>query len=99
MKRKQYSKSLKTKVAIAAIKGQKTANEIAAEFGVHVNQVNRWKKQALDSLPDCFGDDGEKMIKDTLISCGTWISSAPIRCGARISPISLLPEVSCIWWR
>jgi transposase len=64
MKRKKYGKNLKAKVAIAAIKGQKTANEIAAEFGVHVSQVNRWKKQALDTLPDCFGDGREKTLKD-----------------------------------
>lgn len=64
MKRKQYGKNLKAKVAIAAIKSQKTANEIASEFGVHVSQVNRWKKQALDTLPDCFGDGQEKTLKD-----------------------------------
>lgn len=64
MKRKKYGKNLKAKVAIAAIKGQKTTNEIASEFGVHVSQVNRWKKQALDTLPDCFGDGQEKTHKD-----------------------------------
>jgi transposase-like protein len=36
MKRKKYSKELKSKVAIAAIKGHKTANEIASEFGIHL---------------------------------------------------------------
>jgi transposase-like protein len=46
MKRKKYSKELKSKVAIAAIKGHKTANEIASEFGIHSSIVNRWKKQA-----------------------------------------------------
>ncbi len=41
MKRKKYRKELKSKVAIAAIKGHKTANEIASEFGVHPSMVNR----------------------------------------------------------
>lgn len=47
MKRKRYSKELKSKVALAAIKGSQTANEIASEYGIHVSQVNRWKKEAM----------------------------------------------------
>ena len=52
--RKQYSNDLKAKVALEAIKGYKTANEIAAEYGVHPTQIAQWKKQALDGLPDVF---------------------------------------------
>ena len=63
MKQKNYPKALKSKVAIAAIKGQQTANEIASEFGVHVSQVNRWKTQALDAIPDIFGDSQAKAIR------------------------------------
>jgi transposase len=65
MKRKQYSKELKTKVAVAALKGHQTASGIASEFGVHVSQVNRWKKQALASLPYVFGDSQAKKEKET----------------------------------
>jgi putative transposase len=52
--RKNYSADFKAKVAIAAIKGDKTVNEIASTFSVHPNQVTTWKKQALDSIPDAF---------------------------------------------
>ena len=52
--RKRYSADVKTKVALEAIKGQKTTNEIAAEYGVHPTQIAQWKKQALDSLPEVF---------------------------------------------
>ena len=52
--RKRYSAELKTRVALEAIKGQKTANEIAAEYGVHPTLIAQWKKQALDGLPDLF---------------------------------------------
>ena len=52
--RKHYSNDLKAKVALEAIKGYKTANEIAAEYGVHPTQIAQWKKQALDGLPDVF---------------------------------------------
>lgn len=54
--RKSYSGELKAKVALEAIKGQRTANEIAAKYGVHPNQVSQWKKQALDELPSVFSD-------------------------------------------
>ena len=36
------------------MKGQKTSNEIATEFSVHVSQVNLWKKQLLEALPEVF---------------------------------------------
>ena len=52
--RKRYSTELKTRVALEAIKGHKTANEIAAEYGVHPTQIAQWKKQALDGLPTVF---------------------------------------------
>lgn len=64
MKRKNHTKNFKAKVALAAIKGQKTANEIASEFGVHVSQVNRWKKEALEALPESFGNKKDKTIQD-----------------------------------
>jgi putative transposase len=52
--RKHYSNDLKARVALEAIKGYKTANEIAAEYGVHPTQIAQWKKQALDGLPEVF---------------------------------------------
>ncbi len=54
MPRKRYSAEIKAKVALEAIKGQKTTNEIAAEYGVHPSQIAQWKKQALDELPQIF---------------------------------------------
>jgi transposase-like protein len=52
--RKHYSNDLKARVALEAIRGHKTANEIAAEYGVHPTQIAQWKKQALDGLPELF---------------------------------------------
>ena len=54
MKRNRYTKDYKAKVALEAVKGQKTVNELASEFGVHVSQINNWKKQLLESLPAVF---------------------------------------------
>ena len=72
MKRKQYSASFKAKVALEAIRGLKTTNEIASEFGVHTTQIAHWKKQALQSLPDVFANhrgrsrDEDAALKDRL---------------------------------
>lgn len=50
--RNHYSAEFKAKVALAAIRGQQTINEIASIYSVHPNQVMQWKKQALASLPE-----------------------------------------------
>jgi len=63
MKRKKYSPKLKSKVALAAIKAQKTTNEIGSEFGVHPSQVTRWKKQALEAMEDIFTSRQPKDVK------------------------------------
>lgn len=52
--RKRFSAELKAKVALEAIKGHKTANEIASMYGVHPTQIAQWKKQVLDELPQFF---------------------------------------------
>lgn len=56
MKRSRYSAELKAKVALEAIRGRKTINEIASEYDVHPNQVGTWKKQALESLSEVFSN-------------------------------------------
>jgi putative transposase len=60
MKRNRYSAELKAKVALEAIRGQKTVNQIASEYDVHPNQVGSWKKQALRSLPEVFSNGKAK---------------------------------------
>jgi transposase-like protein len=55
MKGKRYIKEFKARVALVAIKGQKTAAELASEYEVHVSQISTWKKQALEALPEVFG--------------------------------------------
>ena len=60
VQRKRYSADLKARVALEAIKGQKTANEIASEYAVHPTQIAQWKKQVLDGLPELFSPGREK---------------------------------------
>ena len=52
--RKTYTTEFKVKVVLEAFKGQRTINEISGHYGIHPNQVNQWKKQAVESLPDVF---------------------------------------------
>ncbi len=53
-KRKIFTSAEKAKVALAAVKGLKTINEIAQEYGVHPTQVNQWKKELLDNVSSLF---------------------------------------------
>jgi putative transposase len=54
--RKRHTGQFKARVAVEAIAGHKTINEIATEYGIHPSQVNKWKKQALEQLPDVLSD-------------------------------------------
>ena len=54
--RKQFPAALKVKVAIEAIKSERTINEIASMYQVHPNQVCKWKKLALELLPQFMAD-------------------------------------------
>ena len=53
-RRKQYTGAFKAKVALETIKGQHTLQEIASGYGVHPNQITKWKKQLLDGAADVF---------------------------------------------
>ena len=53
-KRRTFSGAFKAKVALAAVRGDKTTAELAAKFGVHGNQVSAWKKQLLEGVPGLF---------------------------------------------
>lgn len=52
--RKTHPPALKAKVALEAIKAQRTTTEIAQIYGVHPNVVTAWKKLLLDVLPEIF---------------------------------------------
>lgn len=54
--RRNFSAEMKSRIALEAIKGQKTIQEIASHYGVHPNQVTNWKRQAIEGLSSVFAD-------------------------------------------
>jgi putative transposase len=54
--RRRYSAEFKARVALEAIKGHMTINELASQFGVHPNLVTQWKKYPLACLPQLFAN-------------------------------------------
>ncbi len=51
MKRQQYSKEFKARVAIDALKGQRPLAELCAEYGVHNNQTTGHRRRCISSIP------------------------------------------------
>ena len=58
-KRNVYQPEFKAKVALEAVRGRLTINQISKQFGVHPNQISNWKKQFLESLAQIF-DNSKK---------------------------------------
>src|SRR5712692_437615 len=54
--RKQYSAKFRSRVAIEAIRGEKTLNQLGSHFGVHPVQVALWRRAALEQLEEIFVD-------------------------------------------
>ncbi len=54
MKRKKYTGAQKAKIALEAIKGEKTMSELSGEYEIHATQINGWKKQLKAGMPDIF---------------------------------------------
>lgn len=67
--RRNHSPKVKAAAALDALKGEKTLSEIGTQYGVHPNQIQRWKKQLIDQSVDLFGkhekahEDQEKQIE------------------------------------
>ena len=62
--RRNHTAAFKAKVALAALKGDKTLAELAQQFDVHPNQITDWKTRLQESAGGVFGEDkGEQQVK------------------------------------
>ena len=62
--RRRFTAEFKARVALAALRGDKTIQEIAAKHKVHPNQVSGWKRQALDGLSEVFSNGSDHARRD-----------------------------------
>ena len=60
-KRKSHTRAFKAQVALAAVRGDRTVNELAAQFGVHPTLIHAWKKQLLAGAEAVFAS-GAKTV-------------------------------------
>jgi len=68
--RRKFTGEFKAKVALSAVKGDRTLSELAAQFEIHPNQITMWKKQLIENVTVLFAKepaergDSEAQIKE-----------------------------------
>ncbi len=62
--RRNHDAAFKSKVALEAVKGEKTMAQLSSEYGVHPNQIRLWKKRLLAELPSLFSDKRKKAERE-----------------------------------
>ena len=62
--RRRFTAEFKAKVALEALRGDRTIQEIASRHKVHPNQVSAWKRQAMDGLGAVFSNGAERATQD-----------------------------------
>jgi transposase-like protein len=62
--RQRFTREFKARVALEALRGDKTIQEIATRHKVHPNQVSTWKRQAMDGLGAVFSNGAERASRD-----------------------------------
>lgn len=62
--RKQFSNEFKAKVAIEALKNERTLSELASQYGVHPTQITTWRNQLKEQASGIFGNPHEKNLRE-----------------------------------
>ncbi len=65
-KRTCHSEQFKAKVALAAVRGDKTLGELVQQFQVHPTQISTWKQHLLDRVPELFADRRKKREQERI---------------------------------
>ena len=62
--RRNHNGAFKAKVALEAIKGEKTLAQLSSQYGIHPDQIRRWKKRLVEELPVIFSDKRQRAEKE-----------------------------------
>jgi transposase-like protein len=71
--RRNHTPVFKSKVALAAIKGDKTLAELAQQFDVHPNQITQWKAQLLEGAAWVFGSAAGRRTLAMVTEAANWL--------------------------
>lgn len=63
MMRKKFEPAFKARVALEALKGEKTLAELSSQYGVHSNMITRWKQELLTRLPELFAKGKDRQAE------------------------------------
>jgi len=59
-RRRKHNENEKTRIVLEALKGELTINEISSKYNVHPNQIVKWKKTAIEGMPQLLKDKRKK---------------------------------------
>jgi transposase-like protein len=63
-KRRRIEAGVKAKVALAAVRGDRTTSQLVSAFGVHATQVGQWKKRVVEGAVELFSDDRRREVQE-----------------------------------
>jgi putative transposase len=63
-KRRRIEAAVKAKAALAAVRGDRTASQLASQFGVHATQIGQWKRRLLEGAVELFADRHRRQAED-----------------------------------
>lgn len=63
-RRRRIEAAVKAKAALAAVRGDRTASQLASQFGVHATQIGQWKRRLLEGAVELFADGHGRQAED-----------------------------------
>ena len=79
-KRRNHSSAFKAKVALAAVKGERTLAELTEQFDIHPNQIQDWKKRLTEGAEDVFGGNAVEAQHNRPWTALEWRAVCAERC-------------------